>query len=299
MINKNNTIEYKKLSIRKVNKDCMDMFLLYLSERINWSKQYTILIKQFLIRSNIREPFLGFMIMDKTTIVGGILIIFQGFLKFNNKNIKVFNISNLFVDKAYRGIITISMISELSKSFKNSILTDYTPSEITSKILSKFKFSKSQSFSYRLIPFDLIKFRKFILNNKKPILDEEYFDKLSFQPSLFDFKKVKIRINNKNIIIGLAENFLIIKFLFLRIKIKKLRVISINKTEIFKENFFKIIFHLMIFHLSPLIYFDCLNYESDKSFLNKNAIKLHLIKKLNNFPNTIPPYTSEISISYL
>ena len=145
------------LSFILVNDQLLDQFLDYLSKNLKWDNDSKKNIKNFILYSNINLKYYGMAILDRNKIVGGIMIIDQGVLRDNKSEFKVINISNLFVNKNKRNI-SFKFFIELNKLIEEYIVTDYTSSEKTIKILSYLNFKIANTFSYRLSVFKILEF---------------------------------------------------------------------------------------------------------------------------------------------
>ena len=231
-------------------------------------------------------------------IVGGILLINQGTIKLNNKLFEVVNISNLYVDKNYRGSISFEFIIQINKFLERFIVTDYTPSEKTIKILKKFKFLVADSFSYRLTIFKIFEFRNFLNQTEDAFLNYGNFNEKNFENVCNNVNTFKFVINNKILVIYYSKSFTLVDLVFCKLRLRKIRILSISDSNLLRKQYLKIIFKLMFKNFSPIIYFDCLNNKIIKKSLSIKSIKNHLIKVKGHWTNKIDPIGSEISINH-
>ena len=178
MNNRNN----KKIKFVLIKKTNLKEFLEYLSKNLNWNNLTKHATKEFIKKSNYE--YYGMAMLDNLKIVGGILMINQGKFFLDNEFKEVVNLSNLFVDKDYRGIPSFRFLEHINKFLWNYIVTDFTPNEKTVKLFTKFKFSIADSFSYRLTIFKIIEFRNFILKNEN-VLIKKYNNNNFFKQNFY------------------------------------------------------------------------------------------------------------------
>lgn len=283
------------LSFILVNGSLLDQFLDYLSENLKWDNDSKKNIKKFILHSNMNLKYYGMAILERKKIVGGIMVIDQGVLKANKSEIKVINISNLFINKSKRNI-SFKFLIEFNKFAEEYIVTDYTSSEKTIKILSNLNFKIANTFSYRLTFFKILEFRKFLFKFEKVFIEHNQSKGYLSNPVKNTMHYVKYFPNGEELVLVLSSSFTKTRFIFFKLKIKKIRILSINNSVLFKKNYLQIIMHLMIKNLSPIIYIDCLNSNITKKYLSIKSIKKHLIKNNNGCSNEIHPQGSEISI---
>ena len=283
------------LSFILVNDPLLDQFLDYLSKNLKWDNDSKKNIKNFIVHSNMNLKYYGMAILDRKKIVGGIMVIDQGVLKSNKSELKVINISNLFINKSKRNI-SFKFLIEFNKLVEEYIVTDYTSSEKTIKILSYLNFKIANTFSYRLTFFNVLEFRKFLFNFEKVFIEYNQSQHYQSNPVKNKMKYIKYFSNGGKLVLVLSRSFIKTRFIFFTFKLKKIRILSVNNNFLFKKNYLQIIIYLMIKNLSPIIYIDCLNNNLTKKYLSIKSIKKHLIKNKNGSSNEIPPQGSEISI---
>ena len=185
---------------------------------------------------------------------------------------------------------------EFNKLVEDYIVTDYTSSEKTIKILSYLNFKIANTFSYRLTFFKILEFRKFLFNFEKVFIEYNQYQHYQSNPVKNNMHYIKYFPDGEELVLVLSRSFTKTRFIFFTFKIKKIRILSINNSVLFKKNYLQIIMHLMIKNLSPIIYIDCLNNNITKKYLSIKSIKKHLIKNKNGSSNEIPSQGSEISI---
>ena len=276
----------------------LDDFLQYFSKRLKWEKSKRNKIKKFILNSNNSKNYYGLAIIDNLKIVGGILIINQNSFFLKDGLFEIVNISNLFVDKNYRGIISFKFLNHLNKSLEKYIITDYTPNDKTIKIWKKLKFSIADSFSYRLTIFKILEFRKFINQSDNVFLDYEKLNKTNYEDLLNKANTFKFVINDETLTLSYSKSYASIDFFFFKLRFRKLRILSINNSYLLRKYYLKIIFNLITKNFCPIIYFDCLNNNINKKNLSVKSIKNHLIKFEGGLINKIAPFGSEISINH-
>ena len=108
----------------------------------------------------------------------------------------------------------------------------------------------------------------------------------------------KFFFNKETLILSYSKSYASIDLLFAKLRFRKLRILSINNSYLFRKNYLKIIFNLIIKNFCPIIYFDCLNNNTNKNNLSVKSRKEHLIKFKSGLTNKIEPFGSEISINH-
>ena len=121
----------------------------FLAIEFNWSLKKKEKIQKSLIYQNKQLKEYGYFVVDNNKILGGFLIFHQGNILYNKKFFKVINISSWYVLPKSRGGLPLLMIKNIIRCNNNSIITNFTPTVNTQKILIAFGFKKNNIYKWK------------------------------------------------------------------------------------------------------------------------------------------------------
>tara|TARA_B100001093_G_C26833051_1_gene1017046 strand:- start:1718 stop:2518 length:801 start_codon:yes stop_codon:yes gene_type:complete len=242
----------------------------FLQEGFAWDQEKNDRLFRRLSSQNNDMP-LAAVFIDKGEIVIGILLFHQGWSSIEKKHI--INLSAWYAKDSHRNMNVINFANNLTSALNDKIITNYTPSEVVSKILKRLKYQdmtvkkKTIGFS-RNKPFLKIgSFWKFITLIKNEMT-----------PVNFTTEKQKEVVEGD---------------LFFRIDLIKKFSINISILNIYsKKNEIKVPFFWLIWMIIRYKTYRINFYFKDENNLYPN---IWLIKN-NNFENFIYPSNSELTL---
>ena len=185
----------------------------------------------------------GAIYVKNEKIVIGILFFYQGYNKIQKKHI--INLSSWYAEKSYRAIEALIFAKSFTKALDEYIITDYTPSYKTSKILKTMKYNnmhvrkmvlglaKNFPFFDAKIPFRILSFKNSI--RTQPINIEKNnktLNQLAWLYKMHQLNKLGISFSVMTLV-GHKENFKLNAFWLLKMIIRH-RILKINL--IFNDN---------------------------------------------------------------
>ena len=272
-----------------------------LSEGFFWSRDYSELMLNSLIKNRNKIDFYGFTLNEENNnIIGVILTLYQGFEKTSDKETIIINLSSWFVSEEHRGYKSIYMLKKITKELSDFVITNYSPNNSAKAILKALGFKSMDRctknyYLYRFIPM-ILKYKIFKKNLISKNKNSQYTKKrfINYRDSKY------IDLNVKGVIISLLINdshlSKNIKFLnLIDIKIPRLHVLWCSDNYFLKENFSLICSFLFFEFKTYIVSIHCL----DSSFMSSKEIwRNHFYKSPKNF-NLVPFLAgSEYSIRF-
>lgn len=149
---KNMNLEY--LEIKSL--EDLRQAVFFLEKGFKWDKVKSNLAISKLPIINRELNSYGIMIKANGDIVGAILFFHQGFLKIGYEKKSIINLSGWYIDKEFRGTITMSFLRYMLKKFGKCIITSYSANPVAEKIYSAIGFKKMKLKRASLLLFDCI-----------------------------------------------------------------------------------------------------------------------------------------------
>ena len=292
-----NSLFIKKIKTIKELKASLEK----LSEGFFWSRDYSELMLNSLMKNRNKIDFYGFTLNENNNnLIGVILTLYQGFEKTSDKETIIINLSSWFVSKEHRGYKSIYMLKKITKELSDFVITNYSPNNSAKAILKALGFKSMNRctknfYLYRFLPiiFKCIVFKKnSIFKNKNSQYSKKRF--VNYRDSKY------IDLNVKGIILSLLINdshlSKNIKFLnFINIKIPRLHVLWCSDNDFLKENFSLICSFLFFEFKTFIVSIHCL----DSSFMSSKKIwRNHFYKSPKNFNRDPFLAGSEYSIRF-
>lgn len=288
-----------KMNYKKIEKENLAEVLEFLAKGFKWRLNRVEQIRRYIIKSNKNLEFYGFASYDKSSnICSAILTPLQG--SYSSKFI--INLMSWYSLPHYRGMKSILFIQYLTRYLikKNFIITDYTPTQVVSKILKNIGFKLMGGFK---------KYKKFVIINPFKLIilicsgskisrckskkTGEF--KISFMGDGLKYKFCKGNIN-----FTFVGNIKIIskKYFGLRIKIKSFQILwTDNEKDLLKH--WEIICYMLLVNLKTL--FISADFFISNNFPKEGNKKIHPIKYLiydsENVLSFMPSIGSELSLS--
>jgi len=208
----------------------------FLESGFGWKHEKSLKIINYFKQQTNEFPK-GAIYLDNGEIAIGILFFYQGFNKYQKKH--VINLSSWYSKESHRAIEVLKFANNFTKALEKYIITDYTPSFKTSKILKAMKYNdmsvkkmvlgltKSPPFFTAKIPFQFLTLKKNILT--EPLNIEKNNKKINKSLWLYKLHEInKLGILFSVItIIGYRENFKLSFFWLLKMIIRH-RILKIN-----------------------------------------------------------------------
>lgn len=231
-----------KLLIIKNNEDLKDV-INFLAIGFNWSLKKKEKIKQSLTSHNKQLKEYGYFVVDNNKIVGGFLIFHQGNIIYKKKFFKILNISSWYVLPKSRGGLPLLMIKNIIRNNYNSIITNFTPTLNTQKILIALGFKKNNIYNLKInILSILIKYLLEIQNHKKISIIKNDLRRIKIRKNYFlnNLKQIDFKISQKALSIIFAETYFEKNLKIFNLKLKGIRVLWTSNNELYSKHFFQI-----------------------------------------------------------
>tara|TARA_B100000242_G_C43053036_1_gene492137 strand:+ start:3380 stop:4252 length:873 start_codon:yes stop_codon:yes gene_type:complete len=231
------------------NRNRLEDVLNFLKIGFNWSNEKKDKIKDYLIKENKNYKNYGYYLLDNSTIFGAFLLFEQGNIFYNNKHLKILNISSWYVAPSHRGVLPFIMLKSLVKNNKNSIITNLTATKNVQKILNSFGFKQNNTFNLRFNIIDIF-IRNFIKTRKleKIIELKQNLNNIGTR-KLYSYKNLNVtnlKIDSFELSIIYSEVLREKKIFLFNIKFKIIRILWTSDHNIFSKYFFQVILFILI-----------------------------------------------------
>ncbi len=265
-----------KLSTIKSIEELKDV-INFLAIGFNWSLKKKEKIQKSLIYQNKQLKEYGYFVVDNNKILGGFLIFHQGNISYNKKIFKIINISSWYVLPKSRGGLPLLMIKNIIGHNHNSIITNFTPTVNTQKILVAFGFKKNNIYNLKInIVSLLIKYLLQIHKHKKLNILKNDLRRVRIRKNYFlnNLKQTDLKICKKDLSIIFAETYFEKDLKIFNLKLKGIRVLWTSNNELYSKHFFQINLFLL---RQKKGYFCTTHCKLSNTFNNKNKDNNQLI----------------------
>lgn len=248
------SLNFKKTKFNKLkvflidNRESLFENISFLEKGYGWSRNRSKNLLKKLLINNKPIKFYGVKLTNEEGItLGSLLLFYQGLTK---DNIKVINMSSIYVEPNSRGIGSIYMLKQSVEILSDFVITNVTSSLAVNKILTKFGFYKGEFKNYNFNIFNLIKkinIFKILKIHKLLIIKNDknfyYLNNIRYQKG--DSIQVSIKINDK------ALNLIILKCTISKILFKKkvdfnmIKILWSSNKNLFLDYFNEIQLYLM------------------------------------------------------
>ena len=206
----------------------------YLETNFKWTKKYSNSLFKLIVNNNLNKIFGIKLKSEFGETIGAILTIQQPHIISGSDSKEVINLSSWYIDKTWRGICGMAMAIKITQVFKNSIITNYTPSKNVISILKAIKFVEMINISLSSTFIDLLKIKSknycYEINKTESLYyDQSELDILNINKNShlirFDSKKVNFEL------IGI-KTFVIKKIIIVPVIIPIFRILTISSTKL-------------------------------------------------------------------
>ncbi|MBO8204970.1 hypothetical protein [Prochlorococcus marinus] len=241
--------KFNKLKIVLIDsKESLLENISFLKKGYGWSNNRSQNLLNKLLINNKTIKFYGVKLTNKEGIIlGSLLIFYQGLTK---DNIKIINMSSIYVEPNSRGIGSIYMLKQTVELLSDFVITNVTSNLAVNKILTKFGFYKGEFKNYNFNIFNFIlKFNifKIISINKLSILqnnkDFYYLNNIRYQKG--DSFEVSININYKVLNLIILKCTISKNFLKETVNFNMVKILYASNINLFKDYFNEIQLYLM------------------------------------------------------
>ena len=270
----------------------------FLKLSFKWSREKALLLNKNLLINNKDLNIYGYSIKNSNnTIIGAFLLFYQGLLKEDKNEIKIFNMSSWYVDPIARGYYSLLMIRTFINDFSDCLISNLTSNISAYKVLKSFGFRDTTSINRKFNLLNLISKIYFLkLIKYKFIFLNIFRNNIDFEKS-FNYgnsKYSKFYIRNYTFEIISSPTIWEKKIGFLYFKIRGTRILWTNNPNLLKSYLCSLIILYFFKRLSFFCTTHCdFDFKDEKFFASSKQI--YLPPKKTNFKRLNLAIRSELA----
>jgi len=273
----------------------------YLENNFKWTKQYSNSLFKLIVKNNSNKIY-GIKLRNKSNeTIGAILAIKQTHKIGGREYKEVINLSSWFIDKPWRGICGMAMAIKITRIFKDSIITNYTPTKNVISILKALKFVEMKKIYFSTTLIDLLKTRNKnslfeISKNESLFFDEFELNILDINKNSYLFRMNSCKQSFE--FIGI-KTYAIKKIFFFPIILPIFRILSISSKELVIDSWQNISKFILLSKKVAIVEvtIDLVNLKDKYLKYETKNKETYLIRDLSYGKNYFSPLNSELSIS--
>ena len=282
----NEKTKLHKLKIHLIDtKESLFENINFLENGFGWSSSISKNLLNKLLINNESIKFYGIKLTNQQgTILGSLLIFYQGVTK---ENIKMINLSSIYVEPKTRGIGSIYMLKLTIELLSDFIITNVSPSPAVNKILTKFGFYKGFYVNHNFNIFNFILKLNIIkilsLKNLKILHNKKNFYLLNdIKYQIGDSLKLKLDINEQVLTLIILECKIPKNLFSQKVNFKMIKILWTSNKILFKNYFKYILIFLMIKRKSLFVTthieipesFEKINISSEQLIFNNTNVSI-------------------------